>query len=462
LHAEIQKRRDFRSTPTFTIDPADAKDFDDALSARRLPEGGWEVGVHIADVAHYLKPGTPLDKEAVKRATSVYLVDRTIPMLPEVLSNDLCSLNPKEDKLAFSAVFTFNEQLELTEEWFGRAIIHSHHRFTYEGAQAVLNKKSGPYAEELAYLNQLAYQLRAAKAAAGAIAFERDEIKFVLDEAGRPLEVVKKERTDSHKLVEELMLLANRRVAEFVSKIVKNSEKKFVYRIHDAPDPEKIQQLADFLEPFGYRIKTSQGTIPATEINKLLGAVAGTPEENIVKTATMRSMSKAIYSMKNIGHYGLSFAHYAHFTSPIRRYPDVMVHRLLDYYLQGKNPSVEMLARYEQLALHSSQMEVQAQEAERDSIRYKQVEYMEPRVGQVFAATISGLAKWGIYVEEKGALAEGLVRLVDMKDDYYVFDEKNYSMVGERTGTRWRLGDEVKVKLLATDVRNRLLDFTFV
>lgn len=462
LEQELKKRRDLRSTLTFTIDPLDAKDFDDAISFRRLENGELEVGVHIADVSHYVRPDTALDGEARRRATSIYLVDRTIPMLPEMLSNDLCSLNPGADKLAFSAIFTFDQKFKITSEWFGRTVIHSAHRFTYETAQKTLETPSEPYHDELSILNQVAQHLRAEKLSAGAITFETTEIKFVLDESGKPLRVVKKERGDSHLLVEDFMLLANRKVAEYVSKKVGPKNQKFVYRIHDQPDVDKLKQLANFIGPLGYSLHFGPEGVSAQSINTLLKAVSGKPEETMIQTAAMRSMAKAVYSMKNIGHYGLAFSDYTHFTSPIRRYPDLMVHRLLAYYLSGQTPPLEMLRDYDQLCLHASQRELNAQEAERDSVRYKQVEFMLDKVGTVFNGVISGLAKWGIYVQEEETLAEGMVRLVDLADDYYIFDEKNYAMIGRNTNRRFRLGDKVRVKLVRADLKDKILDFVFV
>ncbi len=464
---EIKNRRDLRQTFTCTIDPADAKDFDDAISLETKGDS-IEIGIHIADVAHYVLPDTILDKEAIKRATSIYLVDRTIPMLPEILSNDLCSLKPNEDKLAFSAIFTFDQNYKIIDEWFGRTIIHSNKRLTYEDAQKLLDQNpeakspDQDLARQLQLINKVALKLRADKMANGAMAFESTEIKFVLDEEGRPLRVVKKERTASHLLIEDLMLLANRKVAEFVSKIVKNTDKRFVYRVHDQPDRERLKQLADFITPLGYKLKLDQGDISAKELNELLRAVDGKPEEAMIQTAVMRSMAKAIYSMKNLGHYGLAFDHYAHFTSPIRRYPDVMVHRLLDYYLRHHQPPTKLLEQYETLVTHSSQRELAAQEAERDSVRYKQIEFLTDKIGKVFSATISGLAKWGIFVQEVETLAEGVVRLTELKDDYYIFDEKKYAMVGKNTNRRYRLGDRIQVKLIRADVSNRVLDFVFV
>jgi ribonuclease R len=463
--AELTKRRDCRSILTFTIDPADAKDFDDAISYQELPGGQIEIGVHIADVSHYLVPGTRLDAEARRRATSIYLVDRTIPMLPEVLSNDLCSLNEGEDKLVFSAIFTFDQKDNLVGTWIGRAVIRSAKRFTYESAEEVLKTGQGPHAAELKTINRIAHKLRKEKFAAGAIAFEQDEIKFVLDAAGRPVSVYKKVRGDSNWLIEDLMLLANRRVAEWVEEEAQKTgqDHPFIYRIHDQPDPEKLKRLIEFIGPLGYKLeRQDDGKVTPAAINALIKQVQGQPEANLVETATLRSLAKAIYSLKNIGHYGLAFGHYTHFTSPIRRYPDVMVHRLLATYLANHKVSPDEKRDYEAMADHSSEMEVAAQEAERDSIKYKQAEYLATQIGQVFDGVISGLAKWGIYVQEQSTLSEGMIKLSEMKDDFYTLDEKRYAMVGQRSRKTWRLGDKVRVKLLRADPKERMIDFEFV
>lgn len=462
LNEEAQHRRDFRDVCTFTIDPEDAKDFDDALSWRRFPDGREEVGVHIADVSHYVEPGTALDDEAQDRATSIYLVDRTIPMLPEALSNDICSLVPNDERLTYSAVFTFDPKGTIIEEWFGRTIIRSAKRFTYENAQTVLDEKTGDYAEALAALNRLAHRLRKDKFAAGAIAFEDEEVKFVLDEQKRPVSVCLKERGDTHKLIEDFMLLANRRVAEFVSKKVKGKPGMFVYRIHDLPDPERLAKLGDFLKPLGYTLHLERGAIHARDINEVLNAALGTVEEKMVHTATIRAMAKAVYSMQNIGHFGLAFPHYTHFTSPIRRYPDLLVHRLLTLYLENTTPSAELLAEYDRLVAHATEMEQRATEAERDSIKYKQAEYMESRIGEEFDGIVSGVTEWGVYVEEKISKSEGMVRLRDMKDDYYVYDEKRLALTGERTKKTYRLGDTVRIKVLHASRFQKQIDYAFV
>ena len=460
--AEIKRRLDYRHIPTCTIDPIDAKDFDDALSFQTLPNGDYEVGVHIADVSHYLRAGTALDDEARKRATSIYLVDRTIPMLPEVLSNDLCSLNPNEDKLTFAAIFTMSPDGKVKERKFAKTVIRSAKRFTYEEGQAVLDTGQGPFAKELPILNDLAEKLRAEKIKQGAISFENEEVKFELDASGHPIRIYKKLRTAIHLLIEDFMLLANRSVAEYVSGLVHDADGQFVYRVHDLPDGEKLQQLANFLKPLGYHLPLKHGEIKSRDLNTFLMSVAGRPEESMIKTAAMRSMAKAIYDMKNIGHYGLAFPHYTHFTSPIRRYPDVMVHRLLEIYLRGETPSPELLREYRSLSARCSIRELEAQDAERESIKFKQAEFMQDKVGRVYDGIISGLAKWGIYIQEPETLAEGMVKLNDMKDDYYIFDEKNYAMVGERTKRRFRLGDRVRVKVVSANPSQRLIDFAFV
>jgi ribonuclease R len=454
-------RKDFRATTTFTIDPADAKDFDDAISFKKLDNGDYEIGVHIADVSHFVTPGTALDKEAVKRGTSIYLVDRTIPMLPEALSNDLCSLNPNEDKYAFSAVFVMNKEGVVKERWFGKTLINSDKRFTYEDAQEILNKKAGLFAEELQTLNDIAYKLRAERFRKGAIDFETEEVKFVLDEYGKPVKVYKKERKDTHKLVEDFMLLANREVATYMHSETGNTKAAFVYRIHDAPDREKIVNLATFVKALGFELKNKDGETTAVDIAKMLKSVTGTPAEALVKTAAVRAMSKAVYSTKNLGHFGLAFEYYTHFTSPIRRYPDLMVHRLLQRYLTHGQIEQDELARYQRLCDESSEREMEAAEAERSSIKYKQVEYMAERVGQEFDATVSGVSEWGIYVEEANTKAEGMVKLRDMKDDFYELDQKSYAVVG-KSGKRYQLGDKVRVKLINADPENKKLDFMFV
>ena len=455
-------RKDFRGATTFTIDPADAKDFDDAISLKSLENGDFEIGIHIADVSHFVVEKTALDKEARKRGTSIYLVDRTIPMLPEVLSNDLCSLNANEPKYAFSAVFIMDKNAKVKERWFGRTLIESDKRFTYEEAQEILDKKAGVFYDELKTLNDLAYKLRTEKFKNGAIEFETEEVKFELDAAGKPIRVYKKERKDTHKLVEDFMLLANREVAAHMHTVNNGSRAAFVYRIHDAPDREKIVNLATFVKALGFELKNKDGETTAEDITRMLHSVEGTPAEMLVKTAAIRSMSKAVYSTTNIGHFGLAFEYYTHFTSPIRRYPDLMVHRLLQRFLvKGRIEQDEMI-KYQRLCEDSSEREMEAAEAERASIKYKQVEYMQGHIGETFDAIVSGVSEWGIYVEEVNTKAEGMVKLRDMKDDFYELNEKLYAIVGKKTGKKFSLGDKIRVKLIASDPERKTLDFTFI
>lgn len=458
---DIKSRRDFRSTITFTIDPADAKDFDDAISFKTLENGNYEIGVHIADVSHYVTPGSLLDKEAYSRATSVYLVDRVIPMLPERLSNGVCSLRPNEDKLCFAAVFELDKDANVVTEWFGRTIIHSDRRFSYEEAQEVIENKAGDYAEELAKLNELAYILRDRKFKNGAISFESTEVKFQLDEKGKPVGVYVKERKDAHKLIEDFMLLANKKVAEFAAKKGKGKQKyTFVYRSHDSPNLENLGSFALFAARFGYKINMKSDKEIAKSLNYLMEDVEGKKEQNVLTQLAIRSMAKAIYTTKKTSHYGLAFDHYTHFTSPIRRYPDVMVHRLLAAYLNKEKSASE--DEYEEASSHSSAMEKRAADAERASIKYKQVEYLEENVGNIYAGIISGVTEWGMYVELIENKCEGMIRLRDISDDFYVLDEKNYCIIGQRKKKVYQLGDEVKVKVKKVDLSKRQIDFSLV
>jgi ribonuclease R len=466
--SEIKKRRDFRETTTFTIDPADAKDFDDAISIRLLEEGIYEIGVHIADVSHYVRPGGGIDVEAYERGTSVYLVDRTIPMLPEKLSNGVCSLRPQEEKLTFSAVFHMNLQGNVLKEWFGKTLIHSDRRFTYEEAQEILEKGEGEYAGDLRVLNTIARQLKEARFRNGAISFETEEVKFLLDENGRPVELYKKVRKDAHKLVEEFMLLANRRVAEFVFKMngKGKDEKKlshpFVYRVHESPNTEKLTEFVLFIKRFGYQIKTGSDRQVADSMNALLDKVEGRPEQHILQSMAIRTMAKATYTIKQMGHYGLAFDHYAHFTSPIRRYPDLMVHRLLEKYLSGEKIKEQESVLLEKQCRHSSEMEQKAAEAERASVKYKQAEYLQQFIGRVFDGIISGVTDWGIYVELIENKCEGLLRLNTIFDDFYEFDEKTKAVVGKRYKKRFMIGDAIKVQVKKTDPVKRTIDLAYV
>ncbi|UJH69089.1 ribonuclease R [Allomuricauda sp. SCSIO 65647] len=472
---EIANRKDMREVLTFTIDPKDAKDFDDALSFQKLDNGHYEIGVHIADVSHYVVPGTTLEEEAYERATSIYLVDRVVPMLPEILSNNACSLRPNEEKYTFSAIFELDDQAQVKKQWFGRTVINSNERFAYEEAQHIIEKKepsipenisirNGSYevsdevVEAILILDRLAKIMRERRMAKGAISFDKIEVRFNLNGNNEPESVYFKEAKEANKLIEEFMLLANRKVAEFIGK--QKSKKTFVYRVHDEPNEEKLMALNGVISRFGHKVNLKDKKSISASLNKLLKDVKGKKEQNLVDTLTIRSMSKAIYTTENIGHYGLAFDHYTHFTSPIRRYPDVMVHRLLQHYLDdGRTPKEEI---YEEKCRHSSDMELLAANAERDSIKYMQIKFMEQHLDQEFLGVISGVTEWGIYVEIIENKCEGMVRIRDIKDDYYTFDEREYAIIGERTGNVYQLGDEVYVMVKDTDLIKRHLDFSLI
>ncbi|XCI75881.1 MAG: ribonuclease R [Flavobacteriales bacterium] len=459
---EIARRRDMRSIITFTVDPFDAKDFDDALSIRKLDNGHWKVGVHIADVSHYVREDSLLDKEAYERATSVYLVDRVVPMLPEVLSNELCSLRPNEEKLSFSAIFEMNDRAKVLNSWFGRTVIRSDRRFTYEEVQKVIETKKGDFSKEILTLNRLAKTLKRERMKRGAISFDTVEVKFRLDERHQPIEVYVKEAKEANHMIEEFMLLANKKVSEFVSLDIEGrpSQRTYIYRVHDEPDAEKLQQLKQFIKPLGYTLDLRNRQTITDSLNALLKSVQGKPEQNMIDTLAMRVMSKATYSTENIGHYGLALAYYTHFTSPIRRYPDIMAHRLLHHRLLG-GESVSAM-RYEEQSKHCSWRERLATEAERDSIKYMQVKYLKVFVGEVFEGIVSGVTDWGIYIELLPVRADGMIRLRNMTDDLYTFDPDNHSVTGKRYNRCYQLGQKVSVEVVRADVEKKQLDLRLV
>lgn len=470
---EIAKRRDMRSTFTCTIDPKTAKDFDDAISFKKLGNGNFEIGIHIADVSHYVRERSELDKEAYKRGCSLYLPDRTVPMLPFELSDELCSLTENQEKLAFSAIFEMDARAKVHSKWFGKTVIKSAKRFSYESAQDILDngsknspqEKSGQYFEELNKLNEISKILRKEKWQKGAIDFEQEEIAFELDETGKPIRIYKKERLDTHKLVEEFMLLANKEVAEFVYKSERKYGKSFPlpYRIHDLPDREKIAELSVFVKALGHELIIGKnGSITGKDMQALFAQVEGKAEEALVKTAAIRSMAKAIYSVKNIGHFGLAFEYYAHFTSPIRRYPDLLVHRMLANILSEHAISEKNLTFYENACAHSTDQEIKAAEAERDGRKYKQIEFMQDKVGQIFNGIITGVTEWGIYAEDSETRAEGMIKLSSLGDDFYVLDKKKYAIVGEKTKKTYSLGQKIKIKLVSADLDRRQMDWEIV
>ncbi len=459
---EVAKRRDFRKTLTFTIDPADAKDFDDAISFQKLENGNYEIGVHIADVTHYVREGSALEKEAQNRATSIYLVDRVIPMLPEILSNQLCSLRPKEEKLTFSCVFEIDDKAKIHNTWIGKTVIYSDHRFAYEDVQEILEKNSGLYQNELKAINNIAKILRTDRLKSGSIAFEKAEVRFRLSDDKKPVDVFFKVQKDAHKLIEEFMLLANKAVALKVGKKERSGDhaKTFVYRIHDMPDPTKLKDFSDFIKRFGYSVDFNTPQNIANSINDLLSKIKGKPEQNIIEMLAIRSMAKAEYSTNNIGHFGLAFPFYSHFTSPIRRYPDMMAHRMLFSYLNdGKSENIDVI---DKLCKHSSLMERKASEAERESTKLYQVIYMQDSVGEIFDGVVSGVTEWGMFVEITSNKCEGLVRLRDIDGDYFIYDQKNMSIVGQRTRKAYALGDKIQIIVVAADLENRRIDLKLV
>ena len=459
--AEISTRKDFRQTFTITIDPEDAKDFDDAISLKQLDKGHWEIGVHIADVSYYVQPGSAIEEEAIERGTSVYMVGRTIPMLPERLSNGLCSLKQGEDRLCFSAVFEMDETGKIHAEWFGKTVINSNRRFAYEEVQEIIETGKGEFSTEIAVLNKVALKLREERFRKGSFNFETQEVRFKLDELGRPLSIYLREMKDANKLIEDFMLLANRKVAEFIGKKRENQTvKTFVYRVHDTPNPEKLDTFTQFVERLGYKMKISSKKSLADSFNKLFSDIKGTGTETMIETIAIRTMSKAYYSTNNIGHYGLAFQYYSHFTSPIRRYPDLMVHRLLFNYMNNA-PSVSKEV-YEPMCEHASEMERRAVDAERMSVKYKQAEYMLDKIGQEFDALISGVSKWGIFAEIIGTKCEGMIRLRDLEDDYYYLDEENYQIIGQRHGYRFKLGDKLKIRVKRIDLARKQMDYEWV
>lgn len=461
-----QNRRDFRNVATFTIDPIDAKDFDDAISFKKLDNGHYEVGIHIADVSYYVRPGMALDEEAIARETSVYLVDRVIPMLPEVLSNDLCSLVQGEDRLVMSAVLELDSDGVVHNEWYGRSLINSQRRYSYEDAQVTLDTGKGDFAEELVTLNQIAKKLYKARYDNGALSLETQEVKFKLDELGVPVDVYVKERGDTHKLIEEYMLLANKYVSKFITQCQekKNGEGHAIciYRVHDKPDADRMHELDLYIRGLGHIVRFMDGLIPSKDLNELLVKMEGRPEKELLQVHITRSMAKAIYSTKNLGHYGLAFDYYSHFTSPIRRYPDVLTHRLLMQVLEGDFPEESERGFYDKLCMQASRREKEASDAERGSIKYKQVEYMSYRIGQTFDGMVSGVSEWGIYVEEKKSKCEGMIRLRDLGNDFYTFDKKGGRVYGERTGIEWKIGTPVKIMVKNANLELRMIDYTLV